>query len=285
MPSEPHPCAGVWIEAAPFRELSLRPLRKAERLARNAGTVGWVIPESPWIADAVDGLGKSAIRIDLRRGTCDAARPADLERVLEVEPDLIGLPVHDLDRLPRAALLANERLIARAAEDEVDVVLLARGTPTEAGAVAAFAAEHEAVLAISVDIVDEEALDALCRDEALCIQTSGIEFASAFRHGAGAIDRFLGLVSPSAAVAFLELCAEDVTAALDVERRLQHFVEAHIEPLQRRFGGDDAVLGGILVALGGWCPALPAPDVAIDPGRLREALEAACPELVPFLGP
>lgn len=281
MSREPHPCEGVWIEAAPFRELSLRSLQKVERVARSAGAVGWVVPESSWIADAVDGLGKSAIRIDLQRGTRDAARPADLERALEVEPDLIGLPVHDLDRLPSAALRANQQLVARAAEDEVDVVLLARGTPAEAAAVAAFAAEHEAVLAVSLDTVDEEALDTLCRNEALCVKTSGIEFASAYRHGAGAIDRFLGLVSPAAAVAFLELCSRDVTAALDVERRLQHFVETHIEPLRRRLGGDEAALGGILVALGGWCPSLPAPDVAIDPERLREAFEAACPELMP----
>jgi hypothetical protein len=281
----PHPCDGVWIEAAPYRDLSLRSLRKVERLARDAGTVGWVIPESPWIADAVNGLGKSAIRIDLRRGARDSAHPADLERVLEVEPDLIGLPVHGLERLPDAALRANEQLVARAAEDDVDVVLLAQGTSAETAAIAAFAADHEAVLAVSVDIVDEEALDTLCRDETLCILTSGVEFASAYRHGAGAIDRFLGLVSPAAAVAFLALCSKDVTTALDVERRLQHFVETHVEPLRRRLAGDDEALGGILVALGGWCPALPAPDVAIDLEQLRRALAATCAELTPFLGP
>ncbi|MEM9380143.1 MAG: hypothetical protein AAGB93_09380 [Planctomycetota bacterium] len=244
------------------------------------------MPAGEWTAEAVRGLGESAVRVDLPRDGAAAARGVDLDAALDAEPDLVGLPVHGLDALGAAGLDANARLVARAAEADVDVVLLARGDAREAEAIVAFAAEHEVILAVSVERVDEEALDVLGTVERLGVLAPGFEIVSAFRRGACGADRWIGLLSPRAGTWILETCSARIGDALDLERRLQRFLETSLDRARRGFDGNEEAFGRLLVALGGWAgPAFPeGPGARLDLDALRADLLDACPELTPHLG-
>ena len=180
----------------------------------------------------------------------------------------------------------DARLVERAAEAEVDVVLLARGDAREAEVIVDLAARYEAILAVSVERVDEEGLDVLGTIERLGVLAPGFEMVTAFRRGACGADRRIGLLSPGAATWILETCDARIGDALDLERRLQRFLETSLDRGRRAFDGNEEAFGRLLVALGGWAgPGTPEdPGHALDLDALRADLLDACPELAPHLG-
>ena len=82
------------------------------------------------------------------------------------------------------------------------------------------------------------------------------------------------------------MMATDLAAALDVERRIRGFLDAHIAPFARDDGYSNGALDKLLAAIGGWAPVgtrLRRPYRWIDPAeadRLRPIARAAIPEIM-----
>lgn len=283
-----HPCDGVWIDVTPFASAPVRVQRTAESRAERDGAAGWIVPARAFtdaLGSALDGL---PMRVDLDAASGRGGGPKEVARVLDLGADLIGVPVELSTLEDSKGRAAVERIAERAGAEEVDLVLLPRyGGVDLAERIVQLTRETSGILAVSIERHDEEVLDVYAGVDELGVFGPGLDFASCFRRGAGAVDRFLGELSPAAAVHLLDLCGRKVGAALDLERRLQRFVETDLDRALRRIGGSDEARGRLLVALGGWCRSLDPPDLGeagTDLRTLREGLVAACPELGPFLG-
>ena len=64
-------------------------------------------------------------------------------------------------------------------------------------------------------------------------------------------------LSPCGAQAWTDGMAEDIEAALDLERRLCRFMDEHIVPFRRDHGYSNAALDKLLAAIGDWGPVGP----------------------------
>ncbi|MEM9801880.1 MAG: hypothetical protein AAGA20_16255 [Planctomycetota bacterium] len=271
MTNDGHPIDGVWIEAQPFVGASAKTLRAAEAAAVRAGATGWVVDAGDWDAPLSTRWTELPVRVDLRAD----GSSTEVARVVDLGADLVGVPF--------AGARAAELVRLAAARDAECVLTVQWADGPLAGAARALALESESVVAVSLDRADEEALDALRADESLGAFVPGLQVASGYRRGAGAVDRDLGLLAPGGAARLLALCDSDVAAALEVERRLQRFAETRLAPAARRAEAAGVGRASLLAAVGDWCPGLAVPgldDAGIDPDELRAELAEACPELV-----
>ncbi len=108
--------------------------------------------------------------------------------------------------------------------------------------------------AVLLPRADEDTLDALSRFEDLAVFVPGDEFASGYRLGAASHFGVLTALHPWAAVQASELVSEDLPLALDLERRLQRFLETDVAPRLRRLGLGLEDRDTLLVEVLGWCP-------------------------------
>ncbi|MBS7702902.1 dihydrodipicolinate synthase family protein [Chelatococcus asaccharovorans] len=114
----------------------------------------------------------------------------------------------------------------------------------------------------------------------------GHHLATGMREGvaAGAFSN-VACLNPRGAQRWTDLMATDIAACLDVEARLQAFIDTHIWPFRRDHGYSNAALDKLLAAIGDWAPVgtrLRRPYRFIDAGearRLGPIAREAVPEL------
>lgn len=93
-------------------------------------------------------------------------------------------------------------------------------------------------------------------------------------------------LSPGGAQRWTDLIVADPAAALDIERRIRGFLDAHVAPFARDGGFSNGALDKLLAAIGGWAPVgtrLRRPYRSIDPGeadRLRPIARREIPEIM-----
>ena len=80
----------------------------------------------------------------------------------------------------------------------------------------------------------------------------GLEFAAAYRAGAGALAGPIPLLHPALGMALHELCRDDVEQAHTAERRLARWLEASVLPACRTLGLERPELGRAAIEIGGW---------------------------------
>jgi dihydrodipicolinate synthase/N-acetylneuraminate lyase len=115
----------------------------------------------------------------------------------------------------------------------------------------------------------------------------GHHLATGTKHGvaAGAFSN-VACLSPGGAQRWTDMMATDLEGALDIERRLQGFINTHVLPFAREQGFSNAALDKLMAAIGNWAPVgtrLRRPYRFIDPSeaeRLRPIAEAAIPEIM-----
>ncbi|MBY3181968.1 dihydrodipicolinate synthase family protein [Rhizobium laguerreae] len=94
-------------------------------------------------------------------------------------------------------------------------------------------------------------------------------------------------LSPRGAQAWTVSMRNEIDAALDLERRICTFMDAHIVPFRQEFGYSNAALDKLLSAIGNWGPVstrLRFPYRSIDMAeavRLRRIARAELPDLFP----
>ncbi|MDC9835856.1 dihydrodipicolinate synthase family protein [Rhizobium binxianense] len=94
-------------------------------------------------------------------------------------------------------------------------------------------------------------------------------------------------LSPRGAQTWTASMRSDIAAALDLERRICTFMDAHILPFRWEFGYSNAALDKVLSAIGNWGPVgtrLRFPYRSIDPAeavRLRPIARSELPDLFP----
>ncbi|WP_219412579.1 dihydrodipicolinate synthase family protein [Pseudonocardia nigra] len=119
----------------------------------------------------------------------------------------------------------------------------------------------------------------------LAVFVAGHTLASGHRRGAAGAYSNVACLNPARAVRWYEQMCTDPEAALDLERRLRDFLDAHIAPLARA-GYSDPALDKTLAAIGGWAPIgtrVRWPHASVDEAAvpaLRAAAVAAVPELL-----
>jgi len=86
----------------------------------------------------------------------------------------------------------------------------------------------------------------------LSVFVPGHHLASGIRQGAAGSYSNVACLSPSGAQGWYELMKTDIEAALEIEARLRSFIDAHIAPLQTKYGYSNAALDKLLAAIGGW---------------------------------
>ncbi|WP_028922511.1 dihydrodipicolinate synthase family protein [Pseudonocardia acaciae] len=118
----------------------------------------------------------------------------------------------------------------------------------------------------------------------LAVFVAGHTLASGRRLGASGAYSNVAALSPAGAARWYRQMDADPDAALDLERRLRGFLDAHIAPLARA-GYCDPALDKTLAAIGGWAPIgtrVRWPHRWVDPD-LVPALRARAREAVPEL--
>jgi dihydrodipicolinate synthase/N-acetylneuraminate lyase len=87
----------------------------------------------------------------------------------------------------------------------------------------------------------------------LAIFAAGHRLASCMRQGAAGSYSNVACMTPRGAVSWYQMMLTDQVRALQIETRLNAFLDRHIAPLQRG-GYSNAALDKTLAAIGGWAP-------------------------------
>jgi dihydrodipicolinate synthase/N-acetylneuraminate lyase len=122
--------------------------------------------------------------------------------------------------------------------------------------------------------------------ETLAVFVAGHTLASGLAQGAAGSYSNVACLSPAGAAAWHAMMRSDPARAMDLERRLQRFLDDHITPLQQR-GYANPALDKTLAHIGGWArigtrvrwPYRGVPEAEAD--ALRPLARAAVPELLP----
>ncbi|WP_184472932.1 dihydrodipicolinate synthase family protein [Rhizobium esperanzae] len=122
----------------------------------------------------------------------------------------------------------------------------------------------------------------------LSLFVPGHHLATGIREGvaAGAFSN-VACLSPRGAQIWTASMRNDIDAALDLERRICAFMDAHIVPFRRDLGYSNAALDKLLSAIGNWGPVgtrLRFPYRSIDAAeavRLRPIAHSLLPDLFP----
>ncbi|QDV06971.1 hypothetical protein Poly30_24900 [Planctomycetes bacterium Poly30] len=234
-----HPCDGAWRPLDPFVRTGADPWSACPE-GFTGFTVRWsTIAADPerWepYADALEAAG-GALRIDLD----DVTSSGTFHAALEHQPELIKLYLPERPE-PDALRFALAPLDEAAAENETALVLgVPRGGDPEGhGALMALAQESRSVVAFGLESFDEEQADTLGNVDGLALFSPGLEFAGAFRRGATAFEGTFGLLGPEACAEAMELAEASALEALQLERRIQRFVEGAFERATRHLSPDE----------------------------------------------
>lgn len=235
--TDTHPTNGAW---RPLDALVLTDADPATSCPR--GFTGFTVRLStvqkrpdPWerFYDRLVDLD-APLRIDLDdRGP--ARRRKDFAAALDAGPDLVSFSCGESPWSNESFRSIDEE----AAAEEIALVL--SGSPAllrdhgalEVARLVDWFHESQSVTALRMAAFDEDLAEGLGRLEGAGLFSPGFEFASAFRHGAGAFDGLFGLLGPAAAVEALQMLQEDLPGALQLERKLQRFTEGAFERTTR----------------------------------------------------
>lgn len=242
-----HPCDGVWLDldavlgVAGDVQLDVDALEAAEVV----GLVG----SPPTLARAT---GRGAL------GTLATETPHSGEA-----PDLVlvtSLETADLARAGRWAEVHQGQLVLDAR------VLDGLGGDPRGGPWS-----ERAVAGLRVHDAHADALELVRADEALAGFHGTLEFASAYRGGAGSLAGPLPLLAPGWMATLLERCERRGGEAVDAERRLARWIETAVLPAARVFGANRDQLPALLAEIGGWLD-VERPLLGEEVHRLRDGL-------------
>lgn len=157
-------------------------------------------------------------------------------------------------------------------------------TPKELGAVCAAAPD-----VIGIKLADGDGLwyaEARRHLSGLSLFVPGHHLATGIKErvAAGSFSN-VACLSPRGAQSWTTSMRSDIDAALDLERRICAFMDAHIVPFRREFGYSNAALDKLLSAIGNWGPVgtrLRSPYRSIDMPeaiRLRDIARSELPDL------
>jgi len=119
----------------------------------------------------------------------------------------------------------------------------------------------------------------------LSVFVPGHSLATGFRQGAHGSYSNVACLHPVGAQRWWELMQSDIDAAVELEGRIQRFMQEHIVPFARQ-GYANQALDKLLAAIGGWADVgtrVRWPYRSIDEaeaGRLRDAARALIPEVL-----
>ena len=109
-----------------------------------------------------------------------------------------------------------------------------------------------AVAAIWCEDVDGEMLELARSSEDWTGFHDGLEFAAAYRAGAGALAGMIPILHPALAISLHRLRRDRVEQALDAERRLARWFETSLLPACRALGMERKEMGRAALEVGGW---------------------------------
>ncbi|MGR9438248.1 dihydrodipicolinate synthase family protein (plasmid) [Rhizobium leguminosarum] len=144
---------------------------------------------------------------------------------------------------------------------------------------------------IGIKLADGDAswyAEARERLSGLSLFVPGHHLATGIKQGvaAGSFSN-VACLSPRGAQTWTVSMRNDIDAALDLERRICTFMDAHIVPFRQQFGYSNAALDKLLSAIGNWGPVgtrLRSPYRSIDMAeavRLRPIARSELPDLFP----
>jgi dihydrodipicolinate synthase/N-acetylneuraminate lyase len=213
---------------------------------------------------------------------------ARIARAAALRPGAIQVVLPDwLPLQPVEVLAAVERMATVA--DGIPLVLYNppyAKTQVDPELFATLAAEVPALIGVKVPGGDDDwyARMADAVGDRLAVFVAGHTLASGHRRGAAGAYSNIACLTPAGAVRWYEQIITDPPAALETERRLRGFFEAHIAPLAAA-GYCDPALDKTLAAIGGWAPVgtrVRWPHRSVDEKAipaLRAAARSAVPEL------
>lgn len=123
-----------------------------------------------------------------------------------------------------------------------------------------------AVAAIWCEDVDGGVLELARSSEDWTGFHDGLEFAAAYRAGAGALAGLIPILHPALAISLHRLRRDRVEQALDAERRLARWFETSLHPACRALGMEREEMSRAALEIGGW---LRPGDARVGDGRLE----------------
>jgi dihydrodipicolinate synthase/N-acetylneuraminate lyase len=259
------------------------------------GTAGEFLSQSEDEFDRINSIvAGEATRAGLpfQIGACHSSPQVTLERVRRAKP---LEPVAFQVILPDWCKLGNEEAVAflsRIAEAASPIPLILYNPPHAKRVLdlADIANLRTAVPSlVGVKIGDGSASWYAAMRRALpefSVFVPGHHYASGRLRGAHGTYSNLACLNPSVASRWDDIIADDIPAALALERRILDFFSAHLNPLAAQ-GLSGAALDKLLCTLGGWCEVGPrlrwpyrfADRATVD--RLQPIIRAALPEFFP----
>ena len=228
MHGDEHHCDGVWIDLdAVLDAAGEGQLDQAARVAASLGATG-LIGES-------DALGRTQV-------------PASLGTLLRGVPE--DGSAWDLALVEDRSQL--EDASAWSARSGGQLVLSEEAIHCVGAEGHAPGGAAGAVTAIWCEDAEGEALELVRSSDGWTGFHAGLEFADAYRAGAGALAGPIPLLHPALAMALHELCRTDVARAHESERQLARWVETSLLPACRSVGLERPALERAAVGIGGW---------------------------------
>lgn len=223
-----HHCDGVWIDLDVVLDAAGEDqLDEAARVAASLGATGL-------IGDAAS-LERTRIPESLGtlvRGVPEEHAPWDLALVV------------DPSRLDHASAWCSRTAGQLVLSEEIIGVLGHEGLDRLGGA--------DPVAGIWCEDPDGEALELARSSEDWTGFHGGLEFATAYRAGAGALAGPIPILHPALAAALHELRRDHVERAHDAERRLARWIETDLLPACRALGLERGEMGRAAIEIGGW---------------------------------
>ncbi|MEE2939554.1 MAG: hypothetical protein VX460_04135, partial [Planctomycetota bacterium] len=223
-----HPCDGVWIDLdAVLDAAGEEQLDEAASVAARLGVTGLV--------GGTSALGRTRVPESLGtllRGTPEERAPWDL--ALASDPST-------LDEASAWCARTGGQLVL----PEATIRSLGAGALDRLGSAGA-------VAAIWSEDAEGEALELARSADDWTGFHGGLEFATAFRAGAGALAGPIPILHPGLAMALHELCRDHVERAHDAERRLARWLETSLLPASRAVGLERRAISRAALEVGGW---------------------------------
>lgn len=223
-----HHCDGIWIDLdVVLHAAGEDQLDQAARVAANLGATGLIgDPASLERTRIPDSLGTLVRGMPEERAAWDLA--------LVVEPSQLDEAAAWCGRTGGQLVLSEETVSALGAE----------GLDRLGGA--------STVAAIWCEDAESAALELARSSEDWTGFHGGLEFAAAYRAGAGALAGPLPMLHPALAAALHDLRRADVDRAHHAERGLARWIEASLLPACRALGLERADMGRAALEVGGW---------------------------------
>lgn len=223
-----HHCDGVWIDLDVVLDAAGEDqLDEAARVAASLGATGVIGGAASLERTRIPGsLGT------LVRGVPEGHAPWDLALVV------------DPSQLVEASAWYSRTAGQLVLSEEIIGALGPEGLDRLGGA--------DPVAGIWCEDADGGALELARSSEDWTGFHGGLEFATAYRAGAGALAGPIPILHPALAAALHELRRDHVERAHDAERRLARWIETDLLPACRALGLERGEMGRAAIEIGGW---------------------------------